>query len=109
MRKNRTIALLAVCGALFLSGCTNEALKQAQQDLEQENYEYALEGYQEAISQGEDLAEAYRGAGVSALKLGQYENAVEYLGEAFAQEKTSDSLQKDVLFYKIPAEYKLGQ
>lgn len=109
MGKNRTIALLAVCGLLFLNGCGNEALKQAQQDLEQENYEYALEGYQEAISQGEDLAEAYRGAGVSALKLGQYENAVEYLGEAFAQEKTSDSFQKDVLSYKITAEYKLGQ
>ena len=45
--------------------------KQAAQDLEQGNYEAALEEYETAISEGVKPAQSYRGAGVAKLKLGK--------------------------------------
>ena len=45
-------------------------IKQAAQDLEQGNYEAALEEYETAISEGVKPAQSYRGAGVAKLKLG---------------------------------------
>ena len=67
-RKKR-LFLTAVCLSLgLLTGCNvgdTKNYKQAAQDLEQGNYEAALEEYETAISEGVKPAQSYRGAGVA--------------------------------------------
>ena len=81
MKSKRTgLFLAAGCLSLtVLTGCSTEDTrnyKQAAQDLENGNYETALEEYETVISAGVKLAQSYRGAGVAQLKLGNYEDAI---------------------------------
>ena len=65
MRNQRIIWLLtAGLGAALLTGCGGEQKKtyeQANIDLEQGNYDYALNEYQSCISNGYKLSDSYRG------------------------------------------------
>ena len=97
-RKKR-LFLTAVCLSLgLLTGCNvgdTKNYKQAAQDLEQGNYEAALEEYETAISEGVKPAQSYRGAGVAKLKLGNYEEAITYLNDAIKCDKVGKALTKD--------------
>ena len=67
-----------VLAGVVLCGCgagSEQYIKQAEQYLEQEAYGQALEQYNKAIMEDEKLQEAYRGAGIASMKLGDYENA----------------------------------
>lgn len=98
--------------ALGLTGCGNkekEAFREAEQNLSKGHYEAALAGFQEAVSNEIELEQAYRGEGVSLLKLNRYEEAIEAFETALAQERGSKKFRKDIWMYKATAEYKNDQ
>ena len=108
MKSKRTgLFLAAGCLSLtVLAGCSTEDTrnyKQAAQDLENGNYETALEEYETVISAGVKLAQSYRGAGVAQLKLGNYEDAITDFSNALACEKVGKKLKKDILSYRAAA------
>lgn len=105
--------LTASCLSLtLLTGCSAESTKnykQAAQDLENGNYEVALEEYEAAISAGVKPAQSYRGAGVAQLKLGNYDEAVTYFSNALDCDKVGKALKKDILSYRAAAYLKLKE
>ena len=110
MRNKKIICLLAAgLGALLLTGCGGENQKtyeQANADLEQGNYDYALNEYQTCISAGYKLSQSYRGSGIVKLRTGDYQGAIDDLTSALNDEKTGKSDQKDILEYRAAAELK---
>lgn len=110
MRNKKIIYLLAAgLGALLLTGCGGENQKtyeQANADLEQGNYDYALNEYQTCISAGYKLSQSYRGSGIVKLRTGDYQGAIDDLTSALNDEKTGKSDQKDILEYRAAAELK---
>lgn len=110
MRNKKIICLLAAgLGALLLTGCGGENQKtyeQANTDLEEANYDYALNEYQVCISAGYKLAQSYRGSGIVKLRTGDYQGAIDDLTNALNDEKTGKSDRKDLLEYRAAAELK---
>ena len=110
MRNKNIICLLAAgLGALLLTGCGGENQKtyeQANADLEEANYDYALNEYQACISAGYKLAQSYRGSGIVKLRTGDYQGAIDDLTNALNDEKTGKSDRKDLLEYRAAAELK---
>lgn len=110
MRNKKIICLLAAgLGALLLTGCGGENQKtyeQANADLEEANYDYALNEYQACISAGYKLAQSYRGSGIVKLRTGDYQGAIDDLTNALNDEKTGKSDRKDLLEYRAAVELK---
>lgn len=110
MRNKKIICLLAAgLGALLLTGCGGENQKtyeQANADLEEANYDYALNEYQACISAGYKLAQSYRGSGIVKLRTGDYQGAIDDLTNSLNDEKTGKSDRKDLLEYRAAAELK---
>lgn len=110
MRNKKIICLLAAgLGALLLTGCGGENQKTYEQvnaDLEEANYDYALNEYQACISAGYKLAQSYRGSGIVKLRTGDYQGAIDDLTNALNDEKTGKSDRKDLLEYRAAAELK---
>ena len=101
--------LAAGLGMTLLTGCGGENKKtyeQANTDLEQGNYDYALNEYQACISAGYKLSQSYRGSGIVKLRTGDYQGAIDDLTSALNDEKTGKSDQKDILEYRAAAELK---
>ena len=113
MKNRKKIIILTAClGALLLSGCSNEKksiFQQAQKDLEQGIYDYALQGYQQSVSNEVNLVQSYRGAGIASYRLGNYEDAIEYYSSALNCDRVSTSLQKDILSYRATAYLTAGR
>ena len=110
MRNKKIIWMLAAgLGMTLLTGCGGEQKKtyeQANTDLEQDNYDYALNEYQACISAGYKLSQSYRGSGIVKLRTGDYQGAIDDLTSALNDEKTGKSDQKDILEYRAAAELK---
>lgn len=110
MRNKKIIWMLtAGLGMTLLTGCGGENKKtyeQANTDLEQGNYDYALNEYQACISAGYKLSQSYRGSGIVKLRTGDYQGAIDDLTSALNDEKTGRSDQKDILEYRAAAELK---
>ena len=110
MRNKKIIWMLAAgLGMTLLTGCGGENKKtyeQANTDLEQGNYDYALNEYQACISAGYKLVDSYRGSGIVKLRTGDYQGAIDDLTSALNDEKTGRSDQKDILEYRAAAELK---
>lgn len=110
MRNKKIIWMLAAgLGMTLLTGCGGENKKtyeQANTDLEQDNYDYALNEYQACISAGYKLSQSYRGSGIVKLRTGDYQGAIDDLTSALNDEKTGKSDQKDILEYRAAAELK---
>lgn len=111
MRNKKIIWMLAAgLGMTLLTGCGGENKKtyeQANTDLEQGNYDYALNEYQACISAGYKLSQSYRGSGIVKLRTGDYQGAIDDLTSALNDEKTGKSDQKDILEYRAAAELKV--
>lgn len=110
MRNKKIIWMLAAgLGMTLLTGCGGENKKtyeQANTDLEQGNYDYALNEYQACISAGYKLSQSYRGSGIVKLRTGDYQGAIDDLTSTLNDEKTGKSDQKDILEYRAAAELK---
>ena len=112
--KNKRIIWMLTAGLTFgmLTGCGGEEKKtydQACADLAQGSYDYALQGYQSSITAGYKTAEAYRGAGIANIHLGNYQDAIDSLTNGLNDEKAGKALKKDMLAYRATAELKSGQ
>lgn len=106
-------AVLVICAALLLGGCgvseKERIYQQAVKDLEQGSYEYSLAGFEASVANDTYPAQSWRGAGISHMRLGKYEEAVEDFTRALAVERLSKGLQKDILSYRITALLKLDR
>lgn len=111
MNRKRTAILLAACmGITTFAGCNSEEKKiyeQAEQDLQQENYNDALTGYEASVSNGVKMAQSYRGAGVANFRLGKYEAAIEDFTNALGCEKVGKALRRDILSYRASSYMKI--
>ena len=101
MRNKKIICLLAAG-----LGENQKTYEQANADLEEANYDYALNEYQACISAGYKLAQSYRGSGIVKLRTGDYQGAIDDLTNALNDEKTGKSDRKDLLEYRAAAELK---
>ncbi|MDO4519075.1 MAG: tetratricopeptide repeat protein [Eubacteriales bacterium] len=115
MKKNIRILApafgIAMLTALCFSGCGNkykEIYEQAEKDLDQGMYDFALDEFRQTIEGNYNVPQSYRGAGVASMKRGEYETAIEYFDYALGYEKLGTSLEKDLLDYRATANLKLG-
>lgn len=111
-KRGLAIVLAAVLGMISFSGCSPEAMKlyqQANKDLEHGSYQYALQEFLASVQNEVNVPESYRGAGISELRMGNYEQAIEYFTSALDCEKVGKAMRKDLLEYRASAEYKIGQ
>ncbi len=96
---------LVLLAALLLGGCgiseKERIYQQAVKDLEQGSYEYAQAGFEASIANDTYPAQAWRGLGISKMRLGNNEEAVDAFTRALASGKLSKGLQKDILSYRI--------
>lgn len=113
MKKRGLAVILATAlGMISFSGCSHEAIKlyeQANKDLEHGSYEYALSEYLASVQNEIHIPESYRGAGIAELRMGNYEQAIEYFTSALGCEKVGKALRRDLLEYRASTEYKIGQ
>lgn len=113
MNLKKIVILLTAVGMLAVfSACSSadeENFHQAEIDLEEGNYQYALAGYEDSIAVQMNVTESYRGAGIACMGLGQYEQAEKYFNRALADEKISEVFKLDTLRYKTTAQYKQGK
>ncbi len=70
---------------MLLTGCGSN-IKDGVSYLEDGKYELAMETFADEIAEEKHLDEAYRGLGIAAFELGEYEQAADALEEALAQE-----------------------
>lgn len=85
----KRIAALCILTAVSLFGCQSKEsyFDKAQSQLEKSEYEDALENYNKAIMEDDNLALSYRGAGISAFMLADYDKAEDYLLRALKESK----------------------
>ena len=79
MKALKRLAVSTMLAAMLLAGCAGkeagEKIEQANALINEEKYEDAIAQYQQVVSTGRRLQEAYRGMGIAYLKLDMYEEA----------------------------------
>ena len=110
--RKTALILTAVMGLSLLAGCDNEKqqiFKEAEKDLEQGSYEYALDEFNTSVNNGIKLVVSYRGIGICQLRLGNYEEAVSAFTNALSQERVSKGMARDLYLYRATARLQAGQ
>lgn len=79
-RRKISVILLAVC-MLVLSGCAN-AMKEGTEQLQNKEYNEAVQSFSEAIKDGKNVGEAYHGQGIAYWELQEYDKCKESLEKA---------------------------
>ena len=98
-------------GLSLLAGCDNEKqqiFKEAEKDLEQGSYEYALDEFTTSVNNGVKPAVSYRGIGICQLRLGNYDDAITAFTSALGEEKVSKSMVRDLYLYRATARLQAG-
>ncbi len=112
MKSRKTAWILAACISLsLLAGCNNEKqqiFNEAKKDLEQGSYEYARDEFQTSVDNGVNPAVSYRGLGISQLRLGEYEAAIEAFTNGLNAENVNKTLARDLYIYRATARLKAG-
>lgn len=111
MRKYKICLIVAaVC---MLGGCgaqKNTNIEQGMQQIEQLDYNAAIESFEAAIVYNEDSQLLYRGEGLAYMGLGDYEKAVEcFLTSISYANGNVTGLEFDTNYYLASAYYKLGK
>lgn len=114
--RRKQIKVLMVAGimtACLLGGCQGskeQYLNKANQYLEKEEYSLALENYNKAIMEDESLQEAYRGAGIAAMKTADYEKAEDmFLRSLKESNGILSEIEVDVSYYLGEVQIHLGK
>lgn len=111
--KKRIMFFLALGLAAVLGGCgqtKGENIQQAMKQIEQLDYEGALETFAKAAESGEDGQLISRGQGIAYMGLTDYENAAKYLEQALTySDAWPDGMDYDINYYLATAYYRLGQ
>ena len=98
-------------GLSLLAGCDNEKqqiFKEAEKDLEQGSYEYALDEFTASVNNGVKPAVSYRGIGICQLRLGNYDDAITAFTSALGEEKVNKSMARDLYLYRATARLQAG-
>ncbi|SFB34518.1 Tfp pilus assembly protein PilF [Acetitomaculum ruminis DSM 5522] len=106
MRNKFIILCIAIIMAFGINGCSkNESnFQKAETFLENGDYNNAIDYYERAISQKNNLESAYRGEGIAYFKLGKYENASRAFKEALSNVKADlkiDNEGLDICYYYV--------
>ena len=111
-RKYRRSLIVGGCLLCLLTGCAgnqNSNYEQGALDLENKEYESAIENFELAVAEKEHTAEALRGEGIAYLRLGNYEEAEKAFSSALKKaEKSKTEVKTDILSYLSSVEYKLA-
>ena len=84
MRKIRNV-LLFIMTAVFLTGCAENPYKSGVNALEDGDYSKAAEEFMTAIEKEKNLADSYRGLGISLWEQGTYEDALKAFESAISE------------------------
>ncbi|MFR7898937.1 MAG: tetratricopeptide repeat protein [Ruminococcus sp.] len=109
--RKTALILTAVMGLSLLAGCDNEKqqiFKEAEKDLEQGSYEYALDEFTTSVNNGVKPAVSYRGIGICQLRLGNYDDAITAFTSALGEEKVNKSMARDLYLYRATARLQAG-
>ena len=114
MKKNkRLLILMLMLLTVFFVGCSHregENAKSGFAALEQADYNGALQCFEQAIVDGEDLETAYRGIGMTYMGMADYDNAIMSFDYALDNAGIfAGDLERDINFYMATAYYKNGQ
>lgn len=101
-------------GMCMLTGCGNEVkntnINKGMEQLEQMDYNGALESFEAALVYKEDEQLIYRGEGLANMGLGDYETATEcFLNSISYADGNVTDLEFDTNYYLASAYYKLGK
>lgn len=113
--KIRETALLAVLlMGLCFAGCgsreANPSVSEGMAAVEALDYQTALQHFEKAMLDGEDLRLLYRGQGLAYMGLTRYEEAAEAFEKALgAGNGRIDDLDYDINYYLATVYYKLGE
>lgn len=105
-------AVLIVTAGLLLTGCgkRTENIDAGMQAIEALEYQNALECFEKAIVESEDLELAYRGQGLAYLGMTEYGQAVESFQKALSHAGMFvTETEVDINYYMATAQYKAGQ
>lgn len=108
----RSIIIGAVLAGAVCTGCGKDAgyYEKAQQYLEKNAYAHAIEYYNKAVMEDEELQQSYRGAGIAYMKLGDYEKAEEmFLRALKASDGTLGDMELDLSYYLGETRMHLGE
>lgn len=112
MYKRRVAQLAAVVlMAAALCACGNEEkyMDKADEFLKKEEYGQALEQYNKAIMEDEELQEAYRGAGIACMKQGDYEKAQDMFLRGLKETNgIINDIELDLSYYLGECQMQLG-
>lgn len=108
------MGMFLFCTALMLSGCAkkeeNTNLQEGMEFVEQYDFESAMESFDKALLNGEDLELCYRGQGLAYMGLGNYAEAETSLLKALESAGSSlTDLEYDINYYLASAYMKQGK
>ncbi len=116
MRKQKKVAkafCIALLSGLLLTGCGNSknpSVEEGMAAVQALDYEGALQCFEKAMIDGEELRLVYRGQGLAYMGMTQYEKAVEAFEKALSSGNGQiDDMDYDINYYLATAYYKLGQ
>ena len=102
-----------LAGGLLLGGCGKEETSYLDRGLgavTEQQYSSALEFFTQAVINGEDSEEVYRGIGLAYMGLKDYEKAVDSFSQALSYAPMfPGDLEYDINYYMAIACYKLGE
>lgn len=111
-RKTGAVALLMLF-AFLMGGCGkggNTSVEEGLTAVEALDYQTALQCFEKAMVDGEDLRSLYRGQGLAYMGLTQYEEAAAAFEKALASGNGQiDEMDYDINYYLAVAYYKLGR
>lgn len=109
-RLARKIAGAALLVSLGLTGCGQESgvnIDEGMAFIENLDYEGALQSFEKAIVNSEDLELAYRGQGIAYMGLTDYENAIAAFEKALSNaDMFPGEMEYDINYYLATAKYK---
>lgn len=109
-RKALKIAGMVLLLSLGLAGCGREAtvnIDEGMAFIETLDYESALQSFEKAIVNSENLELAYRGQGIAYMGMTDYENAIDAFEKALSNsDMFPDDVDYDINYYLATAKYK---
>lgn len=107
--------MLCICSIVFISGCNDKEKKPqtnvdlGMQSIETAEYDTAIEYFEAAVGEGQQLQLAYRGEGIAYMNKGDYIAAKEKFILALQQAKNAvGDLELDISYYLAAAQFKSG-
>lgn len=111
-RGKKAVVLAALMAAVMLGGCGGSrtpSIDEGMAAVESLDYAGALQCFDKAMAEGEDLRLLYRGQGLAYMGLTQYDKAVEAFEKALGSGSGRvDDIDYDINYYLAVAYYKTG-